>query len=167
MPTLERIGQMRAALDAAGDQWAAVAAALPEIVEVLPGDDTMRDRCRLDGEVTGHGQPYPATLYRNELTGEWWATGWSGVSQAQVQRPGGWVYDEDAGVHVLASDPVQDRLAQAVKEHRHAREVEAARKRARDALIRQALAAGLSYAQVGEITGLGRAMLDRIRHSRA
>lgn len=60
-----------------------------------------------------------------------------------------------------------EALAAQAKAHADARSVEQVAKGERDDLIREALEAGATYAQVGRATGLSRAMLDRIRHSRA
>lgn len=107
--TRARVDQIRAELDASGEEWAAAAQAMPEVVVTSGADHRYRDLVVL-GEHVQHSaeQPnwtYPVTLYR---AGEqWWATGWSDVSKGRIHQPLGMVYDEDAGVHRAGADDEQ------------------------------------------------------------
>lgn len=108
--TRSRVEEIRALLDAAGDEWRQVADALPEVIGTHAADHRYRDRVEL-GEHVQHSadQPtwtYPSTLYRSG--GRWWATGWSDASKARIHQPSGVFYDPDAGVHRLIEDAATD-----------------------------------------------------------
>lgn len=86
--TRARIIEIRTALNEAGNRWQEVAAGIPEIAEVVPGSDQIRDVCVLGDLAESAVGPIESDLYRNDVTGEWWATGWSSGSKAQLYRTG-------------------------------------------------------------------------------
>lgn len=103
-----RVDAIRGSLDAAGADWEVAANQIPEVDRTQRGDTGTRDLVCLNrpwGMLVNGGTGIaicPGVLYRTE-SGEWHAQGWSKASAAQLHRPRGVVYDEDAGVWVPAS----------------------------------------------------------------
>ena len=104
----QRIHDIAAILTEAGSDWQEAAERIPEIVEVIPGDELLRDHCTVSGEVVDGARRYPSLLYRDEYADKWRPMGWSAAAWAEVNRPRPFRWDPDAGVHVPADMDGED-----------------------------------------------------------
>lgn len=164
--TARRIRYIADRLEEAGAEWPIAALGIEQIDSIAAGNLERRDSVTLRREwameVNDRMEVVvcPPTMYRTEA-GQWCAVGWSNASAGMLYRPGGVVFDEDAGTFRADGDC---DLADGWKHAALARlRVAGADETETEAAIRGALRAGVSPEVIAQIADCDTARVRELR----